>query len=78
MMAAAVKMPLAKKLICILGDFTRSSILKDLIIQVQKEKGKFVVTSHRPIRRFHVVVVLWTLKESTKKRYAYAKLLFCS
>ena len=43
MMAAAVKMPLAKKLICILGDFTRSSILKDLIIQVQKEKGKFVV-----------------------------------
>ena len=25
-----------------------------------------MLTSHRPIRRFHVIVMLWTLKESTK------------
>ena len=37
-----------------------------------------MLTSHRPIRRFHVVVMLWTLKESTKKRDAHAELCFCS
>ena len=35
-----------------------------------------MLTSHRPIRRFHVVVMLWTLKESTKKRDAHAEYCF--
>ena len=62
------------------GDFSWSWILKDFT-QVQKEEGKFVVvyistsSIKRQIRRFHVVVVQWTSKESTKKRDERTELL---
>ena len=62
------------------GDFSWSWILKDFT-QVQKEEGKFVVvyistsSIKRQIRRFHVVVVQSTSKESTKKRDERTELL---
>ena len=65
------------------GNFSWSWILKDFT-QVQKEGGKFVVvyistsSIKRQMRRFHVVVVQWTSKESTKKRDERAELLVWS
>ena len=38
----------------------------------------FTLSMKRQIRRFHVVVVQWTSKKSTKKRDARAELLFWS
>ena len=65
------------------GNFSWSWILKDFT-QVEKEGGKFVVvyistsSIKRQMRRFHVVVVQWTSKESTKKRDERAELLVWS
>ena len=62
------------------GNFSWSWILKDFT-QVEKEGGKFVVvyistsSIKRQMRRFHVVVVQWTSKESTKKRDERTELL---
>ena len=63
------------------GDFSLNWILKDFI-QVKKRRKirRRMSTSSikREIRRFQVVVVLWTSKKCTKESNAPAELLFWS
>ena len=62
------------------GDFSWSWILKGFYSGSKRGRkicrGMFTPSIKRQIRRFHVVVVLWTSKKCTKKRDARAELLF--
>ena len=48
------------------------------LFRLRKMKENSTSSIKRQIRRFHVVVVQWTSKKSTKKRDARAELLFWS
>ena len=64
------------------GDFPRSWILKGFYLGSKRgrEICRRMCTSSikRQIRKLHVIVVQWTSKKCTQKRYALAELLFWS